>query len=155
MHDRIIYDRERLEVWSLMLAREQHPNWTYEQCLEESVKDEWMEKVIRGRIIADLTDKRIEESGEYAHHDFFYLQSKWLVENAPKELYQNINEYIDGKEISDIKIHGVSVPDIMNQFMPHKKIHFLDAMECMAYWKKNDYQNPNFCKYFFINFDLK
>ena len=150
MSERIIYNRRKLENLSVAFVEMEHPEWTKEQCREEGLKEEKIEELIRYRMAADLSDKLYDEG----YGDYFGLSgcrgfAKEVVEKAPKELYQNINEYIDGKELSDIKFYGISVKDIMTQFEPEYSIDFLSAVRCICYWKDTNYADQLFCRKFF------
>ena len=148
--ERIVYDRERLKVLSIQWFKNEHPDWPREKCVEEGAKEENIDMVMRMRLAADLADKISENEWQYATPEYFLHKAKRVVENAPRELYQNINEYIEGKELSDIKLHGWSVSDVMHQFAPHKKIDFIDAIVCISYWRARNYQNDNYCREFFL-----
>jgi hypothetical protein len=61
----------------------------------------------------------------------------------------NIQEWIDGTEISDIKIYDVSIHDIMVQFGERRPIHFLEAAKCMIAWKNTGYKEKDYCEMYF------
>ena len=148
--ERIVYDRKKLEVLSIQNIKNQHPDWPREKCVEEGMLEENIDYVMRARLAADLADKMMESDGDCAPNEYFMRQAQWIVNNAPRELYKNINEYIDGEALSEIRLCGVSVSDVMNQFVPNRQISFVRAVECFAYWKNRNYQNPNYCRDFFL-----
>jgi len=151
MTDRIVYDRKRLETWSIWLLKYEHPDWSYEKRQIEGVKPERMDFVYRCRMTVDLKNKMKEEGNGVGNNNFYFNQAKWIMDNVQPELFDNINEYIDGRPISDKKIHGISALDVMNQFGDEYPIGFTRAIKAMICWKDTGYQDPNYCRNFFAH----
>lgn len=150
MSERIIYNRRKLENLSVAFVEMEHPEWTKEQCREEGLKEEKIEELIRYRMTADLSDKLYDEGyGNYFGLSGCRARAKRIIERAPKELYQNINEYIDGRELSDVQFNGVTVKEIMTQFEPECSIDFYSVAEFIGLWSRNDYANQDEYKSFF------
>lgn len=69
-----------------------------------------------------------------------------IFKYLPEELYVNLEEYIDEKPISDIKLHGVSLKDIINQYGEDgRKEPFIDACEAMIAYIKTGYVYKGIC----------
>ena len=149
MSERIVYDRERLEILSIQLLREDHPDWSYEKRKEEGLKPERMDYILRARMTVDLKNKLMKDDNGMGTSDYYFKRAKWVLDNVQPELLQNINEFIDGIPLSDIKIHGVSISDVMTQFEPERPISFMLAIESIICWKNAGYKNSNFCRYYF------
>lgn len=149
--NRVIYDRSRLEAISISETIEAHPEWI--KAKQEAVgrSEEKIQDLIYRKTIGDMVDRMVEEDGGKEYSDIYYnlCVAKRIMENIQPELVQNINEWIENRPLSDIKIHGVSVYEVMNQFAPHRYIPFIRAVECMMYWKEVDYRNKTFCRDFF------
>lgn len=97
--------------------------------------------------VVDLEDRLMEEYD--GTRDVFECKKEavYLMENSPEELIQNIEEWLDEKPISDIKVHGVSINDLMKNYS--RCAHFLTALNCFIEWKKTGYEDPEFSYWYF------
>lgn len=145
---RVIYDREQLAVIATQLLAFEHPDWPYEKRKQIGSSEEKIQELIHARMIVDLQGRLLDDAPDDKDVQFYFNVAKRIMDNIQPELVQNINEWIDGEELTDIKIHGVSIKDIMTQFPDHP-IHFVRAVECLIDWKKSGYQNKHFCRNYF------
>ena len=145
---RIVYDVDGLKVLSIQLLAFEHPDWSYEKRKEVGSTPERLTEITEKRMIVDLQGRLMED--DYDDNSSYHFKvAKWIIENVQPELMQNINEWIEHKPISDIKIHNVSINDIMTQFENYK-ISFVQALSCLIYWQKTNYHNPDFCRDYFL-----
>lgn len=103
----------------------------------------------------DLLRVKFANKLESIWHDDEYAHKKAnrIMDGLPKELYPNIEEYIDGKPLSDIMYNNLSV-NMVIYYIPGKKIKewkkgkknsgigFLPAIETMVKYVKKGYTNP-------------
>ena len=139
------YDEERIKKLSLAAVNEAHPDWTIERMREVAQTDEYRNDIIRQLIAMDMAH-RIQEDmeGYWSYIDCFY-EAQYIMHNIQSELIPNINEWLDGNPLSDIKVNGISILDIKSQFK-NVNIPMLHILRCMIHWKENEYKNPDFCR---------
>ena len=149
--NRVIYDRKRLELISVLEVKDAHPEWTEAKQKEIGYSEESIQDLIYRKTIGDIVDRMVEEDGGNEESDFRYNLSvaERIMENVQPELMPNIHEWIENRPLSKIKIHGWTVDKIMTQFGPSHHILFVEAIECMIYWKETNYRNKDFCRLYF------
>jgi hypothetical protein len=98
--------------------------------------------------VVDLESRLMEEYGGTRDVFFCKEEALYLMENIPEELIVNVEEWLDEKSLSDIKIHGVSVNDVF-EMCKGRFIHFLSILKCFIEWKKTGYEDPDFCFWYF------
>lgn len=141
--ERTYYDENKLRKCAFLETALLHPDWDRVKIEEVAYSKEMINILKRRALAVDLKYKLKEDDMEIMPDSYYEKQAKWIVENIPNELILNVNEYIEGKNLSRIKIHGVSVDDIMTQY-PNRKIFFAQALKCIIAWKKQGYQNDSF-----------
>ena len=149
--ERIIYNRKKIELLSKAEVAREHPEWTEAKQKEVAYSDKHVNDLIKRLTIRDLAHKMLKDDNECVCDEtlrIYRQKSQWIIDNIQPELINNINEYIDGNEISPIKIHNISAIDIMTKHNHGQSIHFIRAIQCMIYWKENNYQK-GFCETFF------
>lgn len=73
-----------------------------------------------------------------------------ITDIIPKELYGNIQEWIDDKPISDIKYKGISIKDIMEQDIKYGVKHdFFESLEAMMMYIQCGCRDKSICKKYF------
>ena len=118
-----------------------------EMCKSEDVR----KQAILNLNVVDLKTRIFEEYNETIPWVMCHNDAVYIMCNVPEEIIQNIEEWLDGKPLTDIKVHGVSVNDIIRKrfnnsaFIPMDKI-----FKAMAYWKETDFYDPNFCYRYFV-----
>ena len=146
---RNIYDEKLMKLLSVMAISEQHPDWSDEEKIRVGELDENVQKIIRNQITKDFAKKMMDTTNNYATY-FQYLEDAiQLMNEIPEELIPNVNEWIEDKPLSDIKVHGVSINDINEHYKSRCTIEFQLILRCMACWKKTNYADKNYCFYFF------
>lgn len=93
-----------------------------------------------------LYEKIKELEGDYATNGQCLTMAIKIMRYLPTELIPNIDEWIEGRDLSDIKVNGWSVADVMTQFGDKKIIPFLSAVECLGRWKVTGYKDKDFCR---------
>lgn len=147
----LIYNRRKLEIMSHAEVAHEHPEWMEARQKEIAYSDKYVNDLIKRLIIRDFAAKLITDDGGQCVDDVFYKNlSKWIVTNVQPELIQNINEYIDSKDLSPIEIHGVTIVDLMKINNPRKCINFIDAISALIYWKESNYHGKDFCYQFLM-----
>jgi hypothetical protein len=150
MRMRAIYDKHMLETLSIGLVSMEHPDWSDEKKVSVGRSKEALEQIYMIKMASDFKSKLRDEYRGKRSDEECAQEAKRILKDIQPELIQNINEWIDGTEISDIKIHGVSIPDIMNRFgNERQKIHFIHAVKCMIDWKETGYADPNYYRHYF------
>lgn len=118
----------------------EHPNES-----EEWYKKE-IEKIIPSRIQDIFKSNiffRFKQDG-YNDVRADYWATK-IINILPKELYPNIEEWIDEKPLSDIKYCGISIKDIMNHYLPQRIIPFNRSIEAMLAFIESGSRDINIC----------
>ena len=67
------------------------------------------------------------------------IEADEIVNNVPTELLINIEEWSRNLPLSNIKVHGVYVNDVFDNYGRVSPIHFVDILRCMIVWKETDY----------------
>jgi hypothetical protein len=142
------YDQNMIERMARLTVNFNHPDWDDEQVNKEAKKEEHIQNAVFNLTVMDLRDKLLEEYGDRRTLQFCADDAKYIMMNIPKELIVNVNEYIDGMPLSDIKIHGVSINDVINGLMP-RRVHVVQVFKCMAKWKEYEYFDERFCWNYF------
>ena len=114
-------------------------------CKTEDIRN----KAIRSITILDLSNKLFEgANGDFSlgncENDAVYF-----LDNLPEELIQNVNEWLDDKPLTDIKVHGVSINDIYKFYKNRRYLTFGRVLRCMTDWKESEYIDPKFCFRYF------
>ena len=142
------YDEKKIKMRAAMLVYEHHPEWSIDKKDEASLSDYWLDTARKCFVVRDFTQKIYEHNCGALTHSQSERVAFNIINEMPQELWPNIEEWIDDQPISDIKVQGISIPDIMHQF-PGEDILFLSAMKCMCMWKEYGYKGKDFCKLYF------
>jgi hypothetical protein len=146
------YDQKKISIRAVILVYNKYPELDDVTKRRMAESEEWLDIARKSLVFADFTEKIKEhEQGLFTYTASRVVATR-IINNMPQELWPNIEEWIDDRRISDIKVHGVSIPDIMHQF-PEQDILFLNAMECMCDWKNYEFKGNEFCRYYFMRPD--
>lgn len=79
-----------------------------------------------------------------------------LAGRIPEELYPNVFEWIDDKEISEIDYHGMSIKRIMDDFYHMVGCHcdFISALRAMFVYIRGGCKDDNICRVYFAYDDM-
>lgn len=146
------YDQKKIELRALILVCNNHPDLDDETKKQMAASEEWLDVARKSFILHDFTEKIKDHEQGLLNYTASRAVAARIINNMPQELWPNVEEWIDDKPISDIKVHGVSIPDIMHQFQG-RTILFLNAMECMCDWKSYEFKSNEFCRYYFMRPD--
>jgi hypothetical protein len=147
--NRKAYDEKIIKNISCMDIDFEHPDWTQEQKNIELNNPSRRAKTVRNLTILDLSNRLFEEHGGTYTARECAAEAKYLMENMPQELIVNVNEWLDNKPLSDIKVHGTSINDVFKMFV-NRPMHFIRILHCMCKWKETDYfDEENFCWCYF------
>ena len=149
MIERKAYDETTIDRLARYKAGMANPTLDREEIVALSKTNKWRDAAIKDLITIDLIAKIEEVEGDFMDHTQCVWEANDIMHGLPDELIPNINEWIDDKPISDIKINGISALDIMGQFGKRQCITFLQAIECLNAWKKTGYRNRDFCRRYF------
>lgn len=143
------YDKKIFKTISMMDIDFEHPDWTPEQKAAELENPDRIAKTTHNLTIVDLRDRLFEEHGGTYSMKECASEARYLMDGVPSELIVNINEWLDGTPLSDVKIHGVYINDVFEMFVKNRPIHFIQIVRCMVKWKESDYFNDDFCWHYF------
>ena len=138
-------DPKRIKNIALFQVSVTYPDLTDEEKLALAKTKKWLDWSEKSLMLDDFRDKIY-----YVHEETITLSysRKWaerIVNNMPQELWPNIDEWIDDKPISDIKVHGVSIPDIMYH-LSRGSVDFLSAMTRMIAWQDSGFPDKAYFK---------
>ena len=85
MSERMIYDRKKMELMSIMLVADEHPEWPEEKKVAVGKIESNVQKVIFNRTIVDLRNKLFEEYGGIKTKEQCFEQAIWIMNNIPKK----------------------------------------------------------------------
>ena len=143
------YDEKKIKLRALNLVYSNYQDWTEEEKRAAANSEEWLDTARKSLVVEDFIEKIKKVDCGMANYAYYEEMAYDIANDMPQELWPNVEEWIDDKTISNIKVHDISIPDIMHQF-PGEDISFLDAIRCIAWWKKYDYPEGNFCAAFFM-----
>lgn len=147
--ERKAYDKNKVKLISMMDIDFEHPEWTQEQKDAELARPERIANTVRNLTILDLASRLYEEHGGTYTARECAAEAKYLMDNMPQELIVNVNEWLDGKPLSDIKVHGTSINDAF-KMVANRPIHFIHILHCMCKWREAEYfDEENFCWCYF------
>lgn len=115
------YDEKKIMMRAACLVYDCYPEWPKEKKEEEATKEEWLDTARKFMVYVEFINKIVKHENGTSSYENCKRIAKNIIENMPKELWPNIEKWIDEQQISDIKVHGVSIPDIMLQF-PEKTL---------------------------------
>lgn len=150
--ERKTYDENQVKKYARVLVREKYDNFLLkdEEVEEEASQQEYIDRAIKILTEADFRQKLFHEYyKERVSYGDCILEASYLVHNMPQELWPNLNEWLDDKPLSDIKVHGLSINDVMKMFATSLPRDFVQILKCMTAWKKYDYVDKNFCWNYF------
>ena len=148
--ERKTYNQNLIDRVAKYEAGMANPNITSEEAAVMAREERWQNIAKHQMRTLDLITKLDELEGEFAAHEYLVLIANRIMRLIPAELEQNVDEWLDDKPLTDIKVHGLSVLDVMNQFGPKRIITFLEAIECIGKWKETGYANKDFCRLCFM-----
>lgn len=150
--ERKTYDEKQIKKYARILVKEKYDNFLLkdEDVEEEASQQEYVDRAIEILTEADFRQKLFYEYyKERVDYSDCILEAGYLVNNMPRELWTNLNEWLDDKPLSDIKVHGVSINDVMKMFETSLPRDFVQILKCMTIWKKHNYVDKNFCWNYF------
>lgn len=97
----------------------------------EKSETEWQEEleVLKPAVRQKLT----EVCGKWVHDWWIDAQCKNILDDMPKELYQNVWEWIRDEPISEIMVGKLSIKRIMES----NNMYFIEATELMMQYVRN------------------
>lgn len=96
----------------------------------EKSETEWQEEL---EALKPAVRRKLTEVYGCIFHDWWIEQTcKEMLDDMPKELYQNVWEWIEDKPISEIRVGELSI----KQIMEYTKHGFLDCAELMCRYVK-------------------
>jgi hypothetical protein len=147
--ERKAYNKEIIHLTAICNLSKEHPTWSNEKIEKEAEKQDVIKRVVLALTELDLAHKLDEYYKGYWNWSECHETANYIMNNMEPQLIQNINEWIDEQPLSDIKIHGWSIKDIMCSPNKKRKVSFVEAMKCLIQWKENNYENKDFCILYF------
>ena len=147
--ERKTYNQEIIDRVAKYEANMANPTLTGEEVAEMAKEKHWQDIAKHKARIYDLIQKLDEVEGKFIDHTQCVWWANRLMRNIPPELEQNIDEWIDDKPLTDIKVHGWSIADIINHYGKKRIVTFLEAVKCMGDWHASGYQDDEFCVWYF------
>ena len=105
-------DEKAIYKMSLWIMETQYKHIPENQWEEKIKTKEIRDKVIESLTIGDLASRLEEEYMGFKSLSKCDDEASYIIKNIPKELLTNINEWLDNKPLSDIKVHGVSIKNV-------------------------------------------
>lgn len=147
--ERKAYNEKIIKNISRMEIDFERPDWTQEQKDIELNNPYRRAKTVRNLTTLDLGNRLFEKHGGTYTARECAAEAKYLMENMLQELIVNVNEWLDNKPLSDIKVHGTSINDVFKMFV-NRPMHFIRILHYMCKWKEIDYfDEDNFCWSYF------
>lgn len=140
---------EKIKKYTKLIVEREHPDWTHDNIVKVSEEKQYIDKAIYVLTLSDFRQRVYAEYQERVDYEECSAEAKYLLDNMPQELIPNLNEWLDNQPISDIKLHGVSINDVMKMFESSLPRDFLQILKCMTIWKKHNYVDKNFCWNYF------
>lgn len=110
----------------------------------ENLAEQCRRKVLK----VNLCNKLLEVCG-YHEREALY-RAEQIVDGLPKELHKNIDEYIDGKELSDIYYKDITINNIMNGTKFNLGVHhFVQSCLAMIYFVNSGCESGEVCIRYF------
>lgn len=147
--ERLACNEKTIEMQTYMVICQAHPEWRAQE-IEKHVNEPIYRETAMRLLLANDLSKRLEVECPSYDRDQCIRRAFRIMQDIQPELFQNINEWLDGKKLSDIKIHGVSLNDVINQY-EDVKIHFLKGLDFMIAWKNTGYANSDYHKRYFAH----
>ena len=85
------------------------------------------------------------DKSNHDNQETLLMRAKNILQDLPPELNKNIQEYINGEPFSDIKIHDLSLSDVL-QYWNADNWYLADAIEALNFYKNN----PKFGKQYIV-----
>lgn len=140
------YDYDIVYETSYLMIKSDYENMPEEWYIKKAKENipRLMIQIFKGNIWY-----RLQQEG--ADIQFANRLSQKLIEDVPKELYQNIQEWIDEKPISDIKYGGISIKDIMEQDFVGMGIYhsFIESLMALLLYIEHGCKDKTLCKNYF------
>jgi hypothetical protein len=143
------YDQKKIALRAVILVYNNYPDLDDETKRQMAESEEWLDIAKKSLIADDVAEKIYKQNKGILTARQSTIEADRIMNDVQPELLPNIEEWLDDQPISNIYIHGVSIPQIMNQF-PNKEIDFLEALTCLRHWKDIDYQGKEFCRIYFM-----
>lgn len=146
MMKRIEFDEELMLQINTELMHAVYEGKTEEYICQKAT--ELTAKNKKDALALNIEQKLLEEkcSAGYAERS-----AESLAERIPEELYPNIFEWIDDKEISEIDYHGMSIKRIMDDFryMFNCQCDFVSALRAMLFYIRGGCNDSHVCRTYF------
>lgn len=128
------------------MMKKKYPN--DEEVINKKRTEELVEQCRRKVLKINLCNKLLEVCGY--HEGEAWYRAEQIVDRLPEELHQNIDEYIDGKELSDIYYKDLTINNIMNGDKFDLGVHhFVQSCLAMAYFVRSGYESGEVCIRYF------
>jgi hypothetical protein len=143
------YDQKKIALRAVILVYNNYPDLDDVTKRQMAESTEWLEIARKSFVLEELSDKIYKCNFGIITKLQSQSEANRIINNMPQELWPNVEEWIDDQPISDIPVHGVSIPQIINRFSD-ERILFLDAIECLCRWKSIGYKGENFYELYFM-----
>lgn len=140
---------DRMSTWAVEMYKfKNNINLSEEEFNNLKNTEEIKKEAVKRLNLMDLEDRLHEMYRGLRNSNMCRKEAVYIIDNIPDELMVNLEEWLDNKPLSDIKIHGFSINDILKDF-PY--VNFTQALTCMIDWKAQGFLDSNFIiRYFAI-----
>lgn len=142
-------DQDKVKKYAMLIAAKEHPDWDHEELILAADNKTYIDQAVYVLTLSDFRQRIYADHQEKVPYEECAIEAKYLLDNMPQELIQNLNEWLDNQPLSEIKIHGTSINDVMQMFKSSLPRDFLQVLKCMTIWKKHNYVDENFCWNYF------
>ena len=110
-----------------------HRDWTEEQIAQEMENEDIRKEVVLYLTGGDLSDKFMDMFGSQKTREQIKREVTVLLYNIPFDLIENVWEWIDGNPLTNVKVHNVSIVDVVGK--EYSDIEFLHTLACFGNYK--------------------
>lgn len=142
MSTRLLRSEGAIERIAKRLVRMKHPELTSQEISELAKRKEFVDEAVYQIKVADLQDRLFEEYGETQPSWVCRDQAIEWMTKLPEELLLNVEEWLDNKPLSDIKVHGISINDIFSKYKS-PNLTMTRVMSFFILWKETGFKNEN------------
>lgn len=138
-------DPKKVATRAMILVHTNHPELTQPEKDELAKTEKWLNVAKETLVAAAFIEKNYEELKEMMSYAQVNNWAMDILNNIPQELLTNVEEWLEGRELSTIQIHDVSIPYLMKEF----NVPFCSALKCIARWKESGFAGKEFCYNYF------
>lgn len=147
--ERKTYNQAIIDRVAKYEANMANPTITSAEAAVLAKEEHWQNVAKHQMRTLDLIAKLEELEGDFMDHTQCVWMANDIMRVIPPELEQNMDEWLDDKPLTPIKLHGKSVEDVMTQFGEKRRITFLRAIKCIGAWRAEGYRDSDFCRWYF------